>query len=166
MRCEICNQSEATIHLTEIAEGVRTEMHMCEQCAEGQGVAMKSSVSINEFLSGLLASTPDEQPGGDFAEKSLQCPSCGFTLDKFRKEAVLGCPHDYEIFKNVLTPLIERAHNGATSHCGKIPSKLPKDQKEQLELANLKQRLNSAVRAEDYELAAQLRDQIQEYEKK
>jgi len=160
MRCQVCNENEATIHLTEIVEGMRHEMHLCEVCASEQGVIIKSQVPINELLNNLLAAQPaDEQVFGS-SDKKLSCPYCGFTLEKFRKEAVLGCPYDYEVFQAALQPLIKKAHNGKTLHCGKVPSKAPEDSKKQIETLNLKKRLQAAVQNEDYELAAELRDKI------
>lgn len=165
MQCQICQKNEATIHLTEIIEGLRSEMHICEQCAQEQGIAVKSQIPLNELLSGLLASAPsDDEMLGD-SEKKTSCPHCGFTLEQFRKEAVLGCPYDYEIFEKPLLPLIEKAHNGQSVHCGKVPSKASTDTKKQIELLNLRQQLEAAVQAEDYELAAELRDKINQNEK-
>jgi protein arginine kinase activator len=77
---------------------------------------------------------------------------------------VLGCPHDYEVFEKALAPLIEKAHNGATSHRGKVPIRTPQQTKKQMELASLRQQLDAAVRTEDYELAAKLRDKINQME--
>ncbi len=63
MQCEVCQSKEATIHLTEIADGVRTEMHLCEQCAQEQGVGTKSYIPLNELLSNLLSVGPKgEEP--------------------------------------------------------------------------------------------------------
>ena len=65
MQCEICQSREATIHLTEISDGVRTEMHLCEQCAQEQGVGAKSYIPLNELLSNLLSVGPkEEEPAG------------------------------------------------------------------------------------------------------
>ncbi len=164
MLCQICNKKAAIIHLTEIADGLRKEMHLCESCAVEQGIAAKSQVSINELLSNLLAVQPTDEDIFGPSEQKMSCPLCGFTLDKFRREAVLGCPNDYEFFEKALLPLIERAHNGKTSHCGKIPSKTPKQAKMQMKLANLRQLLDTAVRKEDYESAARLRDEIKQME--
>jgi protein arginine kinase activator len=164
MQCEICQKNEATIHLTEIVEGVRTEMHFCEQCAQEQGVAVKSHIPINELLSSLLASQgTDEDIFGD-TEKGLSCPHCGFTLESYRKEGLLGCPYDYEVFEKVLLPLIKKAHDGKATHCGKVPAKTPIDTKKQIELSGLRQQLDTAVQNEDYETAAKLRDKIKEME--
>jgi len=160
MQCEICQSKEATIHLTEIADGVRTEMHLCEQCAQEQGVGVKSYIPLNELLSNLLAAGPkDEGPAGP-DENQLTCPRCGFTLEKFNEKAVLGCPYDYEVFEKELLPLIKKAHDGATTHCGKAPARMPKDSKQQMEIDRLNRQLDEAVRKEDYELAAKLRDKL------
>jgi len=160
MQCEICQSREATIHLTEITDGVRTEMHLCEQCAQEQGVGAKSYIPLNELLSNLLSVGPKNGETAGSGDSDLVCPHCGYTLEKFREKAVLGCPYDYEVFEKQLLPLIEKAHDGATSHCGKIPSRMPKDSKQQIEIARLRRQLDEAVRSEDYELAAKLRDKL------
>ena len=164
MQCQICNKRTATIHLTEISEGVRTEMHICEQCAADQGIAAQSQMSINELLSHLLAVQPADDEILGPGEQDSVCPSCGFTLARLRKEGMLGCPHDYEVFEAALLPLIERAHNGNTTHCGKVPSKTPGATRKFVELSNLRRQLETAVRNEDYELAAKLRDEIKQAE--
>jgi len=160
MQCQICNNTEATIHLTEITDGARTEMHICEHCAAEQGIAVKSHIHINELLGSLLAVQPSDDELSDPSQQQAACPVCGFTLDQFRKEAVLGCPHDYDVFEKSLRPLIEKAHNGKITHCGKLPSKTPRDTKKQIELLSLRQQLEMAVQNEDYELAAKLRDKM------
>ena len=165
MQCQICNNKDATIHLTEITDGIRSEMHICEQCAAEQGIAVKSHIPINELLSSLLAVQPSDDELADPAEQQATCPTCGFTLEQFRKEGVLGCPNDYEVFAKSLQPLIEKAHCGQIAHCGKIPSTTSPDTKKQIELLNLRRQLDAAVQNEDYELAAQLRDKISEREK-
>jgi len=61
MQCQICQKRTATIHLTEITEGQRTELHICEHCASEQGIATHSQMSINELLSHLLAVQPSDE---------------------------------------------------------------------------------------------------------
>jgi len=164
MRCQTCKKNEATIHLTEIIDGLRSEMHLCEHCAQEQGIAVKSHLPINELLSSLLSVQPTDDELFGPSEKDLSCPHCGFTLDQFTKEAVLGCSYDYEVFEKSLLPLIKKAHDGKTTHCGKVPSKTPENAKKQIELLNLRQQLDNAVQNEDYELAAKLRDKIKQSE--
>jgi protein arginine kinase activator len=162
MQCQICKKKAATIHMTEISNGARAELHFCEQCAIQQGIAAKSQMSVNELLSNLLAAQPSDEELFGSAELETACPICGFTLSQFRKHCVLGCPHDYVVFERALVPLIERAHNGKTRHCGKVPSRIPQDTRNSIECANLRQQLETAIEREDYELAAELRDQIRQ----
>jgi protein arginine kinase activator len=139
-------------------------MHICEHCATEQGLAVKSHIPLNELLGGLLASAPEGEDFFGFSDRETVCEYCGFTLEQFSKEAVLGCPHDYEVFEKSLLPLIAKAHDGRTTHCGKISSRAPKDTRRQVELLSLRQQLEAAVKAEDYESAAQLRDKINKLE--
>jgi protein arginine kinase activator len=101
-------------------------------------------------------------------------------MEIFRKQALLGCPKDYEIFERNLQVIIEKAHDGNLTHKGKIPSGIStstksvesqtagssdttKDKKEIKtgnEMKELEKQLEQAVRNEDYELAAKLRDQL------
>jgi protein arginine kinase activator len=165
MFCQACQKNEATIHLTEISGGKRVEMHLCQACAVEQGIAAKSQMSLNELLSSLLAAAPDDDQIHGSPDTDIVCPACGEKLDQFRKDALLGCPNDYEVFEKVLAPLIEKAHNGATSHRGKVPKRAPAETVRQTELLALKQQLEEAVKAEDYETAASLRDKINNLER-
>jgi protein arginine kinase activator len=164
MQCQICHKNDATIHLTEISAGSRTEMHLCEQCAVEQDINVKSHIPINELLSNLLASQPTDEEIEGPPDTSAVCPNCGITLNQFSSEGLLGCPYDYEFFEKALTPLIARAHNDAATHRGKVPSRTPRQVKNQMELFDLRRRLQDAVESEDYELAARLRDSIKKSE--
>ncbi|MDH7600009.1 MAG: UvrB/UvrC motif-containing protein [Sedimentisphaerales bacterium] len=166
MHCQICKKNAATIHLTEISEGHRTELHLCESCAIQQGIAAKTHISVKDLLAGLLASQPSEEElfGPEVADKA--CPVCGFRITSLNKEGLMGCPHDYEVFEDVLVLILERAHDGKSRHIGKVPSRAGQGTKRALELARLKEQLKAAVRDEQYELAARLRDQIQQLEGK
>jgi protein arginine kinase activator len=163
MQCQHCKEHTATIHLTEINNGQRIETHLCESCAREQGLAVKNQIPLNELLSTLLAiqGPPQGASGGDdIMLDDIECPFCGMTLKRFRKELLLGCAHDYDVFGKVLQPIIERSQGGNTTHQGKVPSKVPADRKKQVGLVSLRRQLDVAVKAEDYEKAAELRDKI------
>jgi len=164
MYCQNCKKNEATIHLTEITNGSRTEAHLCEHCAHEEGIAVKSHIPINELLSNLLATQPSDKELFSSTEKELSCPHCSFTLDRFAREAVLGCPYDYQVFEKSLLPLIEKAHDGQVFHRGKVPAKTSEDTKKQMKLLSLNKQLEAAVKSENYELAAKLRDKIDQAE--
>jgi protein arginine kinase activator len=165
MQCQICKQNTATIHLTEIVEGQRNESHLCESCAQKEGIAIKAQIPLNELLSSLLANQPEAGTTALSKSQAEQsCPHCGITFEKFRQSSLLGCPYDYEVFDKQLKAIIEKSHAGHTEHRGKIPSKVPADERKQLELMKLRQELAAALQNEDYETAAKLRDKIKELE--
>ena len=164
MQCQRCKEQTATIHLTEINNGQREETHLCEMCAEHEGLAIKSQIPLNELLSTLLASqsSSKEQPVVEVAaEDEESCPSCGMTMKEFHKGRLLGCSDDYEVLGDSLDPIIEKNQGGNTTHKGKVPTNAPEDSKKQVEILNLRRKLEDAVENEDYENAAQIRDRIE-----
>ena len=141
-------------------------MHLCPDCAEQEGFALKNQVPLNELLSTLLAaqsSNPTQQfdISSDPADQ-LICDTCGMTYEQFKQQALLGCADDYEAFKKPLKAILDKAHNGSTRHTGKVPTATPETQQLQVRLLDLQKRLSDAVQTENYELAAQLRDQIEQ----
>ncbi|OHB55339.1 MAG: hypothetical protein A2Y07_07520 [Planctomycetes bacterium GWF2_50_10] len=162
MQCQACKQSAATIHLTEITEGQRSETHLCEACAQKQGISMQTQIPINELLSSLLAAQPQMPAETAPALPSTSCPGCGSTFEQFKKQSLLGCPEDYSVFEKQLEPVIKKSHAGHDTHCGKVPAKAPDEAKKSTELIRLKQELELAVKVEDYELAARIRDRIKQ----
>jgi protein arginine kinase activator len=154
MQCQMCDKA-ATVHLTEIVNGAKMERHLCEECAQQEGITIKSQVPINELLNNIIAAQDETQELVD-----LTCPQCKISWGEFRKRGLLGCPNDYLAFSKALDPLIERAHNGATMHLGRSPAKHKSAAGMQAKMLRLRQELQRAVESEDYESAARIRDEI------
>ena len=159
MQCQICKNNTATIHLTEITDGQRSETHLCELCAQKQGLTVKTQIPLNELLSTLLSVQAQPEPASADDEERA-CPHCGITLREFRKKSLLGCPDDYDVFEKYIEPIIKYSHEGGSTHCGKVPSRAPGETKKHTELSALRRELQVAVREENYEAAAKLRDRI------
>lgn len=158
IKCDKCDKP-ATIHLTDIVNGQKNEVHLCEECAISEGI--KSSMPVSQLLQEFVLQSSNE-PAAKKAETA--CEVCGITFNEFRQQGLLGCPHDYDVFSAMLEPLLERAHDGGTQHIGKMPRKADVAQKKHSEILRLRAALRQAVTAEDYEKAARLRDQIKELE--
>lgn len=156
LACQICKKQPATVHLTDITpQGEKRERHLCEQCAQEEGVTPKPHVPINEILTGLLAQKTAIQQLADLA-----CPHCKLTFVEFRNTGLLGCAADYDAFEKALVPLIERAHDGSSHHIGKVPRRLGTPLAAENDLIRLRRELLRAVDDEQYERAAKLRDRI------
>lgn len=158
MKCQCCGENEATIHLTDITDEGKVEKHLCDECARQEEGASVQKVSLANFLHHLLQQkVAQEMPGGG----DVSCPTCGMSYIEFRSSSRLGCPNDYEVFKEGLMPLLERIQEG-TRHCGKAPSRAGQDVHRQNELIRVRRELERAVQREDYETAAELRDRIKQ----
>ena len=170
MQCENCREREAVIHLTQIVNNSVTTMHLCEPCAAEKGVETGAAVAkfpLGDFLAtlGKGGSEPTTEAGLD-----VPCPTCGATLRDFRQTGRLGCANCYAAFEPHLRDLLRRLH-GSTRHEGEayrpgtVPSRAPVPvavgaavQKNTLD--DLREALKRAIEAENFELAAELRDKI------
>lgn len=154
-KCDHCD-NPAVVHEVIVKNGVKTEIHLCQDHAQEAGVAMPANQPINQLLTQFVIS----QTGRAKAKARKACPTCGISFGQFRQAGTLGCPDCYESFAEQLTPLIERAQNGATHHRGKTPRRAGASVDRQLLIQQLVKELDQAVAAEQYERAAQLRDRL------
>lgn len=160
MKCDNCNQP-ATVHLTEIKNGKKIEKHLCQECAAAsEGMPVKSNTPINELLTNFVMQHSSIQK-----ETGHTCEHCGITWAEFRQSGLFGCEHDYTLFEADLNPLLQRAHEGGTHHIGKVPTRRGAStgsapSKKRVDVTRLRKELQRAIETEDYEKAAQLRDQI------
>lgn len=88
------------------------------------------------------------------------CPECGMTYGEFRQQGRFGCSHDYDVFGEEVVALLERIH-GASRYAGKLPGGGGAIRGDvHSEIVTAREKLGKAIETEDYELAAQLRDEI------
>src|SRR5262245_32866541 len=146
MKCQRCT-NKATIHLTDIVEGQKHEVHLCEECAEQQQLVHKQEFNLPAILQSLIGQHLGQMTD-DLAR--LTCPACGIKYMEFRAEGRLGCPHDYEAFRSGLQPLLQRIHR-AERHVGKAPRRVLPSTAWQAEVIDLRRRLQAAVQAEKFE---------------
>ncbi len=160
MRCQKCAKP-ATFHITDIVEkGIHQEFHFCDEHAR-QHLAPPDETSeppISELAKKLIVSAPGALREPSPADKQV-CPICQITFLEFKNSGKLGCPYDYEVFRDELMPLLENIH-GEPRHSGKVPKRAPRNTQQQTTLIQLRNELKRAVAAEEYETAARLRDKI------
>ena len=160
--CDVCGKRVAVIHVAEVDEGGGVKsVSLCEECARKEGVipgrpSKQGPEEVMEEMAKEQEDLPEEK-------RSLACPECGLTYEEFRIRGRLGCPKDYDVFAEMLEPVLEKIHFGL-KHEGKMPRRRDAKAARLRKLVELKRRLEEAVKREEYELAAQLRDQIKELE--
>lgn len=173
MKCKNCGEHDANFRYTEIINGVKKELNLCEECAKKIGVDnLNFNIPINfsSFFGDLLNEYDDSQFIPMLTKPNkLQCDVCNMTYDEFMNTGRFGCSNCYDIFADKIEPVLKRLH-GNTKYLGrKIEKKdnIIKTQfkKENTELSNLKKELKLAIKEENYEKAATLRDKMKELER-
>ena len=165
MLCQKCKSREANTYVKRIINGKVTEYNLCDACAEKMGYSNMMSTGFKDFsnlLGGLFTS-----PGTDSLMQVKRCPSCGCSFADIANSGKAGCADCYTTFRRELMPSVKKIH-GNTVHCGK-GSSVKKDADTAAggeSVTELKRRLKKAVDEQNFELAAQLRDRINELEKK
>ncbi len=182
MLCQNCGKNEVNFKYTQIINGVKKEMALCEKCAKDLGLEkMDFNIPINfsSFL-GDFFEDYDEEFLPSFTKNSvLQCKECGMTYEEFVNNGKFGCANCYEVFENKINPVLKNIH-GSNQHIGrnsKFANKLnekckltkekkEKDQKENSNLKKLNDDLKLAIKEERYEDAAKIRDEIKKINEK
>ncbi len=167
MNCQVCQKNPAIVHVTEIirteddegTEGAREEVldkHLCQTCAQQMNLPHTPAVSkkMVDIWKLLQQSTRRSR-----RESKLACPDCGMTLNEFRNKGRLGCPKDYEVFREHLDALLVRMHN-ADGHVGRGPGVDEEELARRQQMSSLREKLDEAIREEAYEHAAELRDEL------
>lgn len=166
MKCDSCGKENANVHMTSIVNGVKEEHHYCQQCAnqkeQGTGSMFSSMFDDTFFNNQFFANVmyPQSTLGNS---KLSACPQCGMTISAFNHQGQLGCDKCYEAFQQHLIPLIKRIQ-GSTSYEGRLPQRGAEDLKVEQTIKQLRNDLIQAVKQEQFERAAQIRDEIKSLE--
>ncbi len=159
MKCEICNKNEASIKITQINNNQKKEMNLCYQCAQTKGInnpLAHLSTLMGSMLSGIIEKVVDEQT----KTENVVCKNCSMSLKRFLDSGLLGCGNCYNAFESELKRILHRYH-GTTAHIPEKEVKAAIDFEERFkEIDALKSKLETAVRSENFEYAAELRDRI------
>jgi protein arginine kinase activator len=171
MQCESCKEREATIEFTTVAGDEKKTSHLCPACAAA--FSQQQVVDEVDMAESAVKPTPVKKKKANVVvghlskseAKATACPECGMTYDEFRKVGRLGCSACYKAFAKPLKRLLKRIH-GADQHVGRVPGQAATATVEEMgntqvsAVETLRAELVQAVEDEEYERAAQLRDEI------
>lgn len=181
MKCENCGKNEANVRYTQIINGEKKQMFLCEECSEKLGINdihFNMPINFTNFLSDFFndVNSFDLIPtlGGT---NTLKCTKCGLDWDEFLHTGKFGCSNCYSDFEMKIDPIL-RSLQGATTHIGRLgdvkqgnevkqnlDDKLEtQEQKNLSKQEKLKEDLKQAIKEERYEDAAKLRDEIKKQE--
>lgn len=155
MICQSCKRKKAVFHSYCINNNNLVDVHYCEECGQKQSADENVCIddNLHNLLEGLLKSRNNEVG----LEPIDTCEICGTTVKEIGKYNNLGCPNCYELFSESIESLRTLSKNEyrRSAYCNvESPS-----------IGMLRKELKDAVRLEDFEKAASLRDRIRDCEK-
>ena len=186
MLCQNCGKNEVNFRYTQIVNGVKKEMTLCEDCARKLGLYndmdFSMPISMSSFLGDMLGNYEEAFLPSFSSIATSKCNTCGTDYDEFIERGLLGCENCYDVFSNKIDSLLKNIH-GSNRHVGRISKfiesnnnlnefnkaekELKNNKKEKVsKIEELKEKLNKAIKEERYEDAAKLRDEIKKEDKK
>lgn len=162
MLCQKCHKQRATIRYAEVVDGRVTDQFWCKEClaqqrngAEGFELAevpptRPNKASIHKVVSKVVR-----------AQRS--CPECDTRLQSILDTHLVGCAACYTHFADELPAVLGRLHE-SPAHRGKSPQATDTHAQLKSDLQAKRALLRTMLRAENYEEAASLRDEIRDLE--
>ncbi len=163
MLCQNCGKHEATTHIKSVVNGEYTQLHLCTGCAGKLGygdVFSGFGFDLGDFF-GNFFSKPKTMIT---SAKTERCEKCGMSFEEIVKSGKIGCAGCYEKFYEMLLPSVQRIH-GKTQHNGKIANVIEEKEsvkektKEEI-IAELQAEMKTAIEEQNFERAAEIRDEI------
>lgn len=182
MLCENCKKREANVRYSENINGIKKEMHLCEECSKKLGITDKMDFKMPSLdFSGLFGSFLEDFGTSDFMPllnevKLIKCDGCGSTFDDIINTGRYGCANCYDVFEDRMDPILKKLqgdnrHNGRLGKISDNNVKFNNNETEKLDnkadnkLKKLQEELKQAIKEERYEDAAKIRDEINKKQK-
>lgn len=162
MLCQLCNLNSASVTISYVVNDKKISMNLCKECAEDKGLDNPMTTlpqMFGNFITELLGKDSLKRQSRD---QNLQCSACGLTWDSFEETGLFGCDICYQVFSKDLNVILRRIH-GSNQHIGNRP-KSQRYKIDNAELQRIKMELETAIKNEDFELAAELRDMVRDAE--
>ena len=134
MLCQNCGKNEVNFRYTQIINGVKKEMALCDRCAKSLGLEsldFNMPINFSSFLGDFLHGAVDSNFLPSYTKTgTLQCDNCKMTYEEFIDNGKFGCSHCYDIFAEGLDSVLRNIH-GSSKHIGR-KSRLTQEEKEKV----------------------------------
>lgn len=164
MLCTLCGKNEATVEFEGLIDGKTVKFSLCDDCIRNidiESALNRPHFSADDLLSALSDSM--EKSGASVTGTNI-CSSCGLTLEEFTRNNRPRCPQCLKAFSSRLRPILRKA-NASDREAALLGASAALREDKARELSILNDELMKAVKLEEYERAAVLRDKIKALEK-
>lgn len=163
MLCDMCRKNDAIIYIEQTNRLGTKKVNLCRDCAVSCGISPESQEidkEIGSIFKQILRDRKEQLLKNDRA-----CPVCGRLRSEIVLSGKLGCPECYSIFKTEVFEYL-KAKKVPGRYTGSMPRRLAGFRSLLTDRALAREKLDEAVKREDYEKAAFYRDYLRAIEKK
>ena len=151
MLCERCGKNTATVRYTQIINCHKESLYICSECAAKE--------SIFDNFGSLLSFAPREM-------SYVSCPVCKMTISEFSRTGRMGCGECYNTFRTQAAAMLKKIHGTSKHMEASSEDKKPvKEEKPKSKGDALREKLEEAIKLENFEEAAKLRDELRALDK-
>lgn len=181
MLCQKCNKNTANVHIVKLVNGEKNELWVCDECARelsGSPINLNKNSDVAEQFQDMLgtffqAIGNNEVKNNSSKKKEAKnivkdefkidiiCKNCGMTYSEFKKNRKFGCAECYSSFMDIGKDVINKDNK---EHIGKIPLSIEEHFENRRRINSLKKLIKDCINKEEYEKAAEIRDEIREIE--
>ncbi|GAB4164267.1 MAG: hypothetical protein Kow00107_10750 [Planctomycetota bacterium] len=158
MKCNRCGKEHASVHIIELRGGEISDLHLCAGCAREAGyITGPEAFTYEEIINRMITDNAEVSPAA-LDPNPPRCSVCGNPFEKWSR-GVFGCENEFSEFRAEISKLMSDL-TGVSKHRGRGKVPTSEQTRTQQMIAVLQRQLEQAVKAEDYEAAALLRDKI------
>ncbi len=185
MLCDRCNKEEASIHIRGTDQhGNIHALNLCSSCAirelSDENIApeafleafrltsFSSHLNLLKALNEIVRKAEGSRAFGEDEGTDEKCPQCGLKNQDLRQNLLLGCPECLKTFAKELSFYLDLTPDFSFFELFNSASAVDDDisvGKGQASFRLLNARLQAAVQAEKYELAAVLKEELANMQK-
>lgn len=183
MLCQNCGKKEVNVRYTQIINGVKKQLNLCDECARKLGIGDFSfkmpSMSLSNLIDDMFSRNIGDLFTGFISPKSSLLFTNPFTFNNYQdliEERVFEDEKNHQIFEKEMDDLFKKINKNSSkndiisNNKQKIEeidnNKENKERNAQTKLQQLQNRLQKEIREERYEDAAITRDEIKKIDNK
>ena len=164
--CDKCKKNPATVHMQQFVLGQKAEYHLCQECTfkfDSPDIPIGMENVFKGFMEQMQSKLFAHNQQAISLAGAESCQNCGMTGDELKSGGKLGCRECYASFQKEACAILKNVQ-GSTRHTGKFPKRLGQEMMQLRHAGDLRAKLAEAVSQENFELAANLRDEIRALE--
>ena len=177
MLCQNCGKNEVNVRYTQIINGVKNELRVCEKCAKKLGIGsfeFNMPMHFSNFFGDFFNDYSMNLLPSFVKEINNQCGTYGKMYNDFERTGFFEFPDYCNEFDTKIDSMLKKIHkNNKSIEDKSIENKITKENKDEVnkkeskenKLEKLKKELELAIKDERYEDAAKIRDKIKILEK-